>query len=98
MRTSYSALNTYQNCPLKFKYQEIDKIRVPKTKEAAFGSAIHEALRFMFVRNPLYPTLDEVLNFFIQSWLIRSSKIEELKEEERDIYKEDGLVILKNFS
>ncbi|MEK7646921.1 MAG: PD-(D/E)XK nuclease family protein [Patescibacteria group bacterium] len=63
MRTSYSALDTYKTCPLKYKYQNIDKIKAPKNKEAVFGTVVHEALKFMFEKTPLYPTLDEVVNF-----------------------------------
>jgi len=96
MRTSYSALNTYRSCPLKYKYQEIDKIKVPKSKEQIFGSAVHESLRFMFVRNPLYPTLDEVLNFFDENWLGRVSKTE-ISEEEKNIYRKEGTEMIKNF-
>ena len=64
MRTSYSALNTYKNCPLQYKFQNIDKISSPKGIEAVFGSTIHAALNYMFERTPLYPTVDEVVNFF----------------------------------
>ena len=63
MRTSYSALDTFRSCPLKYKYSQIDKLREPKRIETVFGTLIHSALRFMFVRNPLYPTLDEVMDF-----------------------------------
>ena len=68
MRTSYSALDTYKTCPLKYKYQAVDKIRGKKSKEQVFGTAVHKALHFMFKRNPLYPTLDEVLNFYMEYW------------------------------
>lgn len=64
MRTSYSALATYQQCPQKYKYQEIDRIKAPKNKEAVFGTLVHEALKFMFSRDPLFPTLEEVLAKF----------------------------------
>jgi RecB family exonuclease len=96
MRTSYSALNTYKICPLKFKYQEIEKIRVPKSVEAVFGSAVHESLKYMFSPSPLYPTLDEVINFFTERWKLRSEKIE-LKKEEKSFHYDNGVNILKNF-
>ena len=76
MRTSYSALNTYKSCPLKFKYQELDKIRVKKGKEAVFGAAMHETLRYTFTKNPLFPTLAELLNFFKNFWLEPALKID----------------------
>ncbi|MEK7596298.1 MAG: PD-(D/E)XK nuclease family protein [Patescibacteria group bacterium] len=97
MRTSYSALDTYKTCPLKYKYQEIDRIRVPKSKEAVFGTIIHGALKFMFKRDPLYPALDEVINFFGEKWQEQKKEKVEWSEEEQDAYYQDGLDLLKKF-
>ncbi len=42
---SYSQINTYLMCPLKYKFQYIDLIRPAFTSSAlVFGSAIHEAV------------------------------------------------------
>lgn len=76
MKTSYSALATYKHCPLKYKYSQIDRIRVPKRIEAVFGTLVHSALKFMFERNPLYPTLDEVIDFYAARWKEKSEKVE----------------------
>jgi RecB family exonuclease len=76
MHTSYSALDTYKTCPLKYKFQAIDKIPAPKRVEAIFGSIIHSSLKFMFKRDPLYPTVDEVVDFFSKKWNEKSSSIE----------------------
>jgi len=101
MRTSYSALNTYKTCPLKYKYSQIDKIKEPKRIEAVFGTLIHSALKFMFERNPVYPTLDEIIDFYSNKWAEKSDKIQwrnhEKKEEEEKIFFEEGIKILKNF-
>ena len=102
MRASYSALTTYKQCPLKYKFQEIDKIRVPKGLEAVFGNIIHGCLKYMFERGPLYPTSDEVIDRFRSLWqalpAARQEKTNiEIKPEEDKAYCEDGLNILKNF-
>lgn len=101
MRTSYSALDTYKTCPLKYKYQEIDKIKTPKKIEAVFGTLVHSSLKYMFERNPLYPTLDEVIDNFTRSFNEKSAGIEwsrpEKKEAEEKMYYEEGVKILKNF-
>ena len=68
MRTSYSALETFRQCPQKYKFQEIDKIKTPKSKEAVFGTLVHSGLRHLFSRDPLYPSLDEVIEHFRASW------------------------------
>ncbi|PIR58112.1 MAG: hypothetical protein COU71_00375 [Parcubacteria group bacterium CG10_big_fil_rev_8_21_14_0_10_38_31] len=101
MRTSYSALDTYRTCPLKYKYQNLDKISAPKRIEAVFGSLVHSALKFMFERGPLYPTLDEVIDFFTDKWNKKSESIEwpnpDKKEEFEKLYFEEGVKIIKNF-
>jgi len=101
MRTSYSALNTYKTCPLKYKYSQIDKIKEPKRIEAVFGTLIHSALKFMFERNPVYPTIDEVIDFYTQKWTEKSEKVEwrdeKKKEAEEKMFFEEGVKIIKNF-
>lgn len=101
MRTSYSALETYVNCPLKYKYQEVDRIRRAKRIEAVFGTLVHGALKYMFERNPLYPTIDEVLNYYTEHFHESAEKVEwpepERREQEEKMYFEEGLKLLKNF-
>ncbi|TSA57417.1 PD-(D/E)XK nuclease family protein, partial [bacterium] len=38
MRISYSSLENFKQCPLKYKFSQIDKIKEPKSKEAIFGT------------------------------------------------------------
>jgi len=69
MHTSYSALNTFLTCPLKYKYQVIDKIGTPQSPEQAFGSLIHRTLKF--ARTPGakgYPGKEGIINYFSQNW------------------------------
>jgi len=101
MRTSYSALETFKQCPLKYKYSQIDKIREPKRVESVFGTIVHSALKFMFERSPLYPTEYVVINFFTEKWSEKSGAIvwpdENRREREEKMYFEEGVKILKNF-
>src|SRR3989338_6688079 len=101
MKTSYSALNTYKTCPLKYKYRKKDGIREPKSIEAVFGTLVHSALKFMFERNPLYPTLDEVISFYTEHFHEKSEKIEwtnpDKKDAEEKMYFEAGIKLLTNF-
>ena len=92
MRTSYSSLDTFKTCPLKYKFQNVDKIRVPKSVEAAFGSAIHASLKFMFERTPLYPTLDQIIDFFRDAWGQAN-----FSDEEKEAYLKEGISILEKF-
>lgn len=95
MRTSYSALETFRQCPQKYKFQEIDKIKTPKSKEAVFGTLIHNSLKFLFSRDPLYPSLDEVIANFRNAW--QASDIANLPENERLLYLTQGENILRRF-
>ncbi|MCR4330544.1 MAG: PD-(D/E)XK nuclease family protein [Patescibacteria group bacterium] len=101
MHTSYSALDTFKTCPLKYKYQEIEKRKTPKRVEQVFGTVVHSALKYMFLRDPLYPALDEVINFYTQKWKEAAEKIEwknlERKEAQEKMYFEEGIKLLENF-
>jgi len=96
MRISFSLLETYKNCPLKFKYQQLDKIKTPKNIEAVFGNAIHSSLKKLFERTPLFPSLDEVIDHFQNNF---AEKVESLNLEPDTIaaYTKEGITLLKNF-
>lgn len=106
MRTSYSAIQTYLQCPQRYEFQEIKKIRVPKGKEAIFGTLIHSTLHYMFQQDPLFPTLDEVVAYFRERWpaletLNADAAHDPLKqpwsEEDEKAYFEQGVKMLKRF-
>ncbi len=76
----------------------LDKIKTPKNVAAVFGSSVHKALQFMFSRDPLYPTLDEVLSHFSEHWQNASKKTyPELTPELAATYEESGKAMLKRF-
>lgn len=96
MRTSYSALETYKQCPQKYKFQVIDRIPAGKSKEAIFGTLVHESLRFMFQKDPLFPTLDEVLEYYRTHWPA-GEKTNWATPEEEQLYFNQGREMIKNF-
>lgn len=67
-KMSSTALNTYLDCPYKFKLEKL--LGVPKAKEAylAYGTAVHKALEDLFSylknHNGLVPPLNMVLSSF----------------------------------
>ena len=93
MRLSYSALNTYQTCPLKYKFQYIDKIRKPKSKEAVFGTLIHSTLNFIHTPGILSPSLEQALDFFSKNW---NSDVFDKEVEERAAFSQ-GVEIIKRY-
>lgn len=68
MRLSYSSLDTYQTCSLKYKYREIDKIPEEKSKEAVFGTLIHSAMKFIHEPALLPPSVEQAIDFFGKNW------------------------------
>lgn len=68
MRLSYSTLETYRTCPLKYKFKEIDRLREPKSKEAVFGTLVHSTLKFIHEPSLLPPSLEDALNHFAKNW------------------------------
>lgn len=99
MRMSYSGLNTYQSCPLKYKYQNIDKIKAPKNIDALFGSSVHASLKFMFQKGPLYPAIDQVIDFFRTIWEQKKLPMESdaLDSSAETVYYKEGISILEKF-
>ncbi len=72
---SYSAISTYQRCPLSFFFRYVQQL--PEETVAAalvFGSAIHSAAEFHFnelmAGNPA-PDLDTLLDVYQDSWRSR---------------------------
>jgi len=68
MNTSYSALDTFLTCPLKYKYSQIDRVRTPKSKEQFFGTLIHNTLKVVHTPGILSPTPEQALDFFAKNW------------------------------
>ena len=98
MRTSYSALDTFQQCPQKFKFQVIDKIKAPRSPEASFGSAVHGSLKYMFSHDPVFPTIEEVTAHFSENWKTSSfAPSLALTPEVSELYNKSGREMLKNF-
>lgn len=93
MRISYSALNNYQSCPLKYKFREIDKIKEPKSKEAVFGTLIHAVLRYIHTPAILSPTIDQALDYYSKGW---NSEVYENELEERSAFSQ-GVTIIQNY-
>ena len=99
MRTSYSNIECFRNCPLKYKYQNIDKIKAPKNIDALFGSSIHASLKFMFQRGPLYPTLDQIIDFFRTIWEQKKLPMDTdaLDSSAETVYYKEGISLLEKF-
>jgi RecB family exonuclease len=93
MRVSFSSLETYKNCPLKYKYQEIDKIKTSKSKEAVFGTILHSTMKFIHTPGILSPTLEQAMEFFSSTW---NPAVFDSPEEERAAFVQ-GVKIIQDY-
>jgi len=93
MRISYSAFDTYRTCPLKYKFQEIDKIRTPKSKEAVFGSTLHDVMKFIHTPGILSPTLNQAMEHFSRLW---NPAVWDNPDEERAAFTQ-GVKIIQDY-
>lgn len=94
MRISYSALETFKICPAKYKYQYLDKIKVPKSKQALFGTLIHDCLKmFHEPSRPTPPLEDELLKYFTEKW---DSSVYQDEQEEAFAFHQ-GIQLLKRY-
>lgn len=75
---SYSAVRTFQGCPLKYRFRYIDGL--PEDGVASslvFGSAIHAAVEFYFTQQlagEVEPDLNGLLAVYQQRWRDRSQQ------------------------
>lgn len=69
---SHSQLQTFEDCPLRYKFRYIDKIKKPEeqTIEAFVGSCVHEALEKLYADLVLCKqnSLDDLLTYYRETW------------------------------
>lgn len=68
---SHSKLNTYETCPLQYRYRYIDKIkRDRETIEAFLGKRVHETLEKLYkdLKVTKMDSLGDLLTFYNDAW------------------------------
>jgi putative RecB family exonuclease len=69
---SHSRLNTFETCPLQYKYRYIDRIKpdIDTSVEAFMGSRVHEALEELYRRAKCcrIMTLNQLIIFYRKQW------------------------------
>jgi putative RecB family exonuclease len=71
LRYSHSQLETYENCPLKFKLQYIDRVRTGrKGIEAFMGTLVHATLERLYrdLRMSRCPDLEDLTIYYKDLW------------------------------
>ena len=70
---SHSKIQSYEQCPLKYKYKYIDKFPpdIEKTVEAHLGSAVHDTLEWIYnsvQKGKSPPMIEEVIKYYQNKW------------------------------
>ncbi|MDD4123055.1 MAG: PD-(D/E)XK nuclease family protein [Candidatus Pacebacteria bacterium] len=63
MRISYSSLDTFLKCPLKYKFNQIDKIEEEKAKPTVIGSFFHLIMHYIYEKDITKISLQEIEDF-----------------------------------
>lgn len=83
---SFSRIQLYKQCPLRYKYRYIDDIRseFEETADTVLGTATHAALEFLYQQHNSFKlaTLDEVLAFYQEQW---NQKIQYFKDAGQEL-------------
>ena len=69
---SHSRLSAFEQCPLRFKFQYIDRIKpdIEQSIEGFLGNKVHDTLEYIYkeVANGRTFKLDEIIKFYIEKW------------------------------
>ncbi len=95
---SYTQIDTYNSCPLKYKYAYILRIPTLPNYALSFGTTMHETLKEFHTRLMFDPavTLDQLLEIYENNWIplgypdqkFRQIRFESGKEILKKYYKE----------
>lgn len=85
-RLSATALNSYIECPLKFKYERLLNIPIKYNKELVLGSALHKALENFFRNLKLDHPIDKEMlinafNYALENELITKKDFADTSKE-----------------
>lgn len=70
IRLSYTSINTYEQCPLQYRYRYIERLEWEPKPALSFGSSLHEALEWFYsVKTPHPPELAELLSRLSSVWV-----------------------------
>ena len=87
---SHSKLSAFEQCPQKYKFRYIDKLKplIEKTIEAHLGTAVHDTLEWIYnsiKENPNFvPTIEQIITYYADKW--------------QETYSDDILIVKKELS
>ncbi len=95
LRLSATAIETYLDCPLKFKFSHLCHIPTRPQAALTFGNIMHQAVRHYFQLRKQGPVPPESLGeFYLHAW--KNAGFQDRYQEET--YKQSGLNQLRGFA
>ena len=96
---SYSAIRSYVQCPLRYKFRYVDQLPEERTTvNLVFGNAIHGALELHFRRlleGSAPPTLAELLQAYHAGWEQPTATRRFGNEDQPSLF--DGLAAIRGY-
>lgn len=80
MKISYSALKSFEQCPLQWKYNYIDHLPRKDSIHLFFGNQVHEALDFLLKERGQIKPLETAKKFFTDIW--EFGRFKEINDDE----------------
>ena len=69
LRLSFTRVDTFEQCPRRFRYQYVDGLPQAPAPQLSFGSSLHATLEWLYDRkHPVLPTLEEMLQALYGAW------------------------------
>lgn len=92
---SFSKINTFQTCPLRYKFQYIYKLAEPLSHQLSFGQSVHNTLNAFYqeLKHGVQPSLDRLKELFEKYWIpLGYTSVAHLESR-----KKNGFFMLENF-
>jgi DNA helicase-2/ATP-dependent DNA helicase PcrA len=92
---SYSQVETFEKCPLQYRYRYVAKIPTPSVPALSFGEIVHTVMNqfYLLHMEKKSPTIDDLLTLYEHSW--SSSNYQHKKHE--DDMRAHGETILRDY-
>ena len=96
---SYSRMDMFRQCPQKYKFRYVDKIKEKPKGFFFFGSAIHAALEFLYKGDSkVFPTVEQVCQAFLEFWFSKPLALQGFRNAEEAARKRgEGLAMIKEY-
>ena len=70
VKLSYTALSTYEQCPLQYRFRYIDRLDWKPRPALSFGQSLHAALESLYSQQtPHFPDLPTLLAMLDEVWV-----------------------------